>query len=1819
MIDPSDCDCFSWAPESDKVLKDTYKKYSFLNTIPLNVKREVFHNMNNVLGDYILSDLFKNMEQMRWAINCIKFGMQLPVQDVDMISEAFRQYSDLLFILHRLDREKGYSGSDVVGITNSSMFELIFRPSTLFNPRFFLEDDLPICTINHQFSDQPTLTRESCLLSAKQSPSTPNLDPESEPNGSTSKCEVSAGHVPRRDSVSSIIFSSGLHAADGFLSNIPEQSSPESALPTSPKVTTDNEPLGIKYKNATDRISRRRANTSSTMSSTATATSKTKARSFASAHFPMSHSRHARTMELWERYTELLSSVLKVYSTIMRALQHGIPSDISHAIAKHMLLVVDIVLSQGGKNPRIKTWVDKYKPHFDTDIWDKTWGNIGERLEIDAIKLAFDVWSRVIALPSVSNDVLLEDFRNWLHREKVLDSWLKITTQVASRVLHAHYPFDKTTGTDTMHIRILDCSVSLKISDEDAIILLRLYTQTPIDLDAASNRAFYLYLDYMSGIVKYGLDIKQLIEIDGTKYAQEPPTANYALHLFGKPLFAIATHVREVTPDYIEARCQVISLLFQMLALAENPKDPLRMWYRNSIISILDNEINKFNHIQTVLPNVPMLLKNSHYVRIFIAPLFGMVCRVLPRVDDVLLIQSESYLRYLGYNTLSALISFVGYYHEIGCSDLIADTDNMAQSQFTKNIDASQFKESALKDRVFTGYLHLIFQVLLSSAIAEKDFFNLQCLTCVTLVYLYQYAEYNSGYIVLFSELYVELLRNTRDDKLATVYIYGLMQVSAITLKNVLSGEQHRLILTTLVQSLSNCDHDLKRFTHWDQYHQVFIASIRCLSVWLPSSAEYALIPSELLDELEGLLKRCNAFLSTTDSPMHTTCGPLERRVNLGTSTEYRERMYRPDSWIGLSSISSQPITQKDNNDNIMSYTTLNPFSKADPPPSQRISKNSKAHTVHMLTDSLHKVLSTTISVFSTILTRVINENQYNGSHNPHDTLLVRSALHQNKVPENSVVFSAYSPNVNRLMKDYIPLNATFSSAYHGMIYSIINFRRFSDGKWSDSASLHTTRYPSGCKQWIIFTSNPISFSELDAGPEIYPDVPATAELLYGVDAKTAYTLKPALQPWVCTGDGLLDSGPLRSKFRVADKLQDIHQTTPLIDDEGEEKMEQRTAGDFDKLHDMRMVPDIEFTPTHPYEQLPRSNSHYRRNLYLRHSIDSSLLKVSESMLRDLDILDELDKPFSAYAGVIYMRSASSLATECMLAKGPLKGVSAEFNRFLMTLNRVPLPPVARVKSLPRDPTIMRCSYSISSFNVRFDLAPNVSSLISSCKMGAHDNDWFYNMLHKHGIYVMWFDSHTGNIDMDLAWQFVDDRDNFGSKLRTNTSSLSKSQSDETHSTHDRRPYHSGKRENTKSKFGSSIQGASMKSTPTQVRTASETSGGGSSSIPSSKLEKLEKTRDFSAETVQHRSKTRDFFQKTFQITRRQVSSQKSTSLSRCSTVPSSEPSSVNISISDQQPSSKPKSYRTQSPPYINPVFRHKEAPEISISGLSRKLATRETVSTPASPLQDSPNFANMAPNVDTGPDGSFPESMSAESVSDASAPKMRVLIAVAPVGYTCGRLVKVSISANGGSRQMNDEFIRMTGPLMPSMIVETKQLAGLLSTTIIDASANIASLNCDDFSVVNKRMEMITSIIENYCVKHKTVDDLHNDGEYDITIVETNNMVFNQYNNRMPIYDGPLGANQNMLAIGWGVPSLEDQTMNTLLKGVLTMSGNKTLCEDYIDNFVDNNGPQICSPGVLTPYHGSCMGDFGSALLVNYKLMALGVTSIATNASEEN
>ncbi|KAJ2352925.1 hypothetical protein H4S02_013376, partial [Coemansia sp. RSA 2611] len=103
MIDPDDNHVFGWIPEALDEPPACSVQYDFLTSVPLCVKREMFRTISGVLGDYVLSDLFHTPAQVQWATSIIRFGVQLPLEDIGMISDALKQYSDVLFILNRLD------------------------------------------------------------------------------------------------------------------------------------------------------------------------------------------------------------------------------------------------------------------------------------------------------------------------------------------------------------------------------------------------------------------------------------------------------------------------------------------------------------------------------------------------------------------------------------------------------------------------------------------------------------------------------------------------------------------------------------------------------------------------------------------------------------------------------------------------------------------------------------------------------------------------------------------------------------------------------------------------------------------------------------------------------------------------------------------------------------------------------------------------------------------------------------------------------------------------------------------------------------------------------------------------------------------------------------------------------------------------------------------------------------------------------------------------------------------------------------------------------------------------------------------------------------------------------------------------------------------------------------------------------------------------------------------------------------------------------------------------------------------------------------
>ncbi|KAJ2395978.1 hypothetical protein GGF41_008670 [Coemansia sp. RSA 2531] len=271
---------------------------------------------------------------------------------------------------------------------------------------------------------------------------------------------------------------------------------------------------------------------------------------------------------------------------------------------------------------------------------------------------------------------------------------------------------------------------------------------------------------------------------------------------------------------------------------------------------------------------------------------------------------------------------------------------------------------------------------------------------------------------------------------------------------------------------------------------------------------------------------------------------------------------------------------------------------------------------------------------------------------------------------------------------------------------------------------------------------------------------------------------------------------------------------------------------------------------------------------------------------------------------------------------------------------------------------------------------------------------------------------------------------------------------------------------------------------------------------------KNEAKHNQSSNTLSHRSKAREFFQKAMHITRRHAADHSDSTLSQYSSTESSIVDTVcdatdDADIPERCRAHSPESSRSSGSPV--PLIEALEAyvpserPKKKWTELTTMPPTPNVtpVSTPARPPTSSefpaPTSDSAPRAASDGGQGNGGGDIGDDKLKEEpTRPNISVLIALSPLPSTGGRLIKVTLSATGGSKEMNEDFIQMTGPLMTHMVIESKNLAYLLSATVLDASANIASLNGDDFSVVYKRISMIKEIVETYCVKHESVDDVH-------------------------------------------------------------------------------------------------------------------------------
>ncbi|KAJ1879894.1 hypothetical protein LPJ57_002576, partial [Coemansia sp. RSA 486] len=1228
-----------------------------------------------------------------------------------------------------------------------------------------------------------------------------------------------------------------------------------------------------------------------------------------------------------------------------------------------------------------------------------------------------------------------------------------------NRVLRAHYPNDRSIGTNIMHVRIMDFSLVGTTSDEEAKALLRAYAQTSVNFNMVGDHSYCLYTSHLCTIIENGLRIQKIVERNGIHYVQEPPTANYVLHYLGKPIFEVAWHKSTSSRFDIEARCRIMKLLSQLLVLKEDPTDPVRPTYLNTMISIIRRETVELEHVQAVLPVS----------------------------KDITLVLSETELRHSAYEALSALIAYSGYYYSIKRSDLIRDRDGHITDAFTKSI-------AQYNDNVEFSHYNSAIRDIISKA----------------MTFLHQYSMFSPDFVQVFVEFYIEQLQNTRDDKLATVYIYGLIQAAMVTWKNRLSGKHYTVVFTALVHGLSNCDKNLKRHTQWSQYHQVFISSIRCLSIWMSAAPSHTQYSPEVINELMALLRRCNAFMRTSILETPIKAKPLGRKFQVTSSIETTDSLWYPDFTAKLFTTTAKPGFQNSEGDKdlyITSYSAVDVLSTTDRVSSDSASKNKfkEKPKKRVLSDSLYKVLSTTISVYSMFILRGLDKYQYDPSFTPQDILLLRQVLFNKTVPDNNVILSGCGSQVKKLLKDYKPVSITFYSGYYRAIYSTINFKRFENGRWSDSISLNTSRYPSGSKLWVNTDTDPKAEVSADSSERSAERKNAVKDVCSCSDNDNKEPASNLTQPWIRMTEGVISRGPLRSTFDILDMSGHIRHVRPIVDDEGELAMEQRTADEFTRLHSAKTEPDVEFARAKPPEFAPRGCKHIRTQLYNHQVIDWSFLNISESMLRELDFLDDLDRPFSALAGIVYLRSAESLTIERTKAKGPIKGISSNFGRFLASLSTNRSAPVERLKRYPDDPLLMRYSFTEQSFQVSYDLAPNVSSLISGSKMRHRDNEQFYKMLYDRGIYVMWFDCHQGDLDHQLAWQFLDSHYSAAVRKPPDVPTQEKVQPIFTQPTsYSRYPGLTPMSERPREKRELSVIGEGLKSATTQpeyTHFVLPAKGKQTSASPKAAL-----VHSPGSDHGIHKNKAFGLFQKAVGKTRRENSTDNTHTLARTTSEPNSTHDAETTQCMPEEPKEQLRRNHQQHQPaqpptdYSETLVGLKEALKMSIEKNTRShfnkvhsgVKIAEAASTPTSPVFRSSAEDHTVSGFDPRRNGIQSEYGSPGSTCSDSANKIRVLIALAPIPHTGGRLVKINLSANGGSKQMNEDFIRMTGPLMPSMAVEAKNLASLLSATIMDASANIASLRCEDFSVVSKRVEMITSIIESFSVKHHTAGDAH-------------------------------------------------------------------------------------------------------------------------------
>ncbi|PVZ99023.1 hypothetical protein BB558_004968 [Smittium angustum] len=564
---------------------------------------------------------------------------------------------------------------------------------------------------------------------------------------------------------------------------------------------------------------------------------------------------------LWDKHILLLNDIFQFFSTALRSFSSAWNNEIMGELQIIILIIVDVILSQGGKDPRRKEWESHYKNILGPQVWNKTWENLGEELVKPALKISINIW---FLSKHSENEKTLKFFENrlvyWFHRTEVVDLWLQLYGQVILRQLRADYGEIDCVGVEKIKMSTPRFKMSVKISRTIAFRMWKFISGLKIQTETCTLKSYIMYTTALTQIVKVMASIgKTESQVEYFREANEillPPPINYILDLCGKALLTIASDEQVKGDDFAKARMRVTIALSKLLCtkeMSENYNDPVNY----SLLLALEEGFRGDSEMQAILKEAPALIGLNPNARAYLGHMFRAIELTLPlESKNMVLYQSRDEVRNWALKTLLAILSMPKYYYSIGSEKIVSKSDFISQrfqgdmfgifravrrfsgrsSEAVKNIENHILgsQELFLKKPEFADLLVEILMVILGTLLDEKNPRNYILILRITTLFVSEYSTILKGSLKAIVVTMLNKIKISLSDP--EVIDHTLLSLSHIAQQlKFMDVDTEELVFCKrkIAIVLSKCDSKIYKHSDYDYNHQRFFVSSKCLFSWL--------------------------------------------------------------------------------------------------------------------------------------------------------------------------------------------------------------------------------------------------------------------------------------------------------------------------------------------------------------------------------------------------------------------------------------------------------------------------------------------------------------------------------------------------------------------------------------------------------------------------------------------------------------------------------------------------------------------------------------------------------------------------------------------------------------------------------------------------------------------------------------------------------------------------------------------------------------------------------------------------------------------------